>query len=191
MALLEKVTNHYYKIDFDRCTVRGLKVFVNYSIYKDTSEREKEKERQGKWTEFFQKLRENLQSQYDNLLESISNEGLTPEQVLSESEEGMIDLVKYPELRELQDSFLVLEPFEQEIGDRLFKYRDIEKEAIVIPDEIREKLEALGFEQEWIESPVLLDGGGEVYAGDYNGEPITYEFFYERLKTVMGETEDC
>ncbi len=191
MALLEMATNHYYKIDFDRCAVRGLKVFVNYSIYKDTSEREKEKERQGKWAEFFQKLREKLQSQYDNLLQSINTEGLTPEQVLSDSEEGMIDSAKYPELRELQDSFLVLEPFEQEIGDRLFKYRDIEKEAIVIPDEIREKLEALGFEQEWIESPVLLDGGGEVYAGDYNGEPITYEFFYERLKTVMGETEDC
>lgn len=28
-------------------------------------------------------------------------------------------------------------------------------------------------------------------AGDYNGEPITYELFYERLKFVMGETEDC
>lgn len=191
MALLEKVTNHYYKIDFDRCAVRGLKVFVNYSIYKDTSEREKEKERQGKWTEFFQKLRENLQSQYDNLLESISNEGLTPEQVLSEIEEGMIDLAKYPELRELQNKLLELEPFEQAIGDRLFKYKDIDKETLIIPDEVKAELETLGFEQQWIDLPVLLDGGGEVYAGDYNGEPITYEFFYERLKTVMGETEDC
>jgi hypothetical protein len=84
MALLEKVTNHYYKIDFDRCAVRGLKVFVTYSIYKDTAEREKEKERQSKWAEFFQKLRERLQSKYDTLLQSISDEGLTPEQVLSE-----------------------------------------------------------------------------------------------------------
>jgi hypothetical protein len=191
MALLEKVTNHYYKIDFDRCAVRGLKVFVNYSIYKDTSEREKEKERQGKWTEFFQKLRENLQSQYDNLLESISNEGLTPEQVLSEIEEGMIDSVKYPELREQQNKLLELEPFEQAIGDRLFKYKDIEKETLIIPDEVKAVLQALGFEQQWIDLPVLLDGGGEVLAGDYNGEPITYELFYERLKSVMGETEDC
>lgn len=191
MALLEKSTNNYYKIDFDRCAVRGLKVFVNYNIYKDISEREKEKERQGKWTEFFQKLREKLQSQYDTLLQSISNEGLETEQVLSESEEGMIDSAKYPNLRELQNKLLELQPFEQMIGDRLYKYKDIEKETLVIPDDVREEIETLGYQREWTDSPILLDGGGEVYAGDYNGEPITYEFFYERLKTVMGETENC
>lgn len=191
MALLEKSTNNYYKIDFDRSAVRGLKVFVNYNIYKDISERQKEKERQGKWTEFFQKLREKLQSQYDTLLQSISNEGLETEQVLSENEEGMIDSAKYPHLRELQNKLLELQPFEQMIGDRLFKYKDIEKETLVIPDDVREEIEALGFQREWTDSPILLDGGGEVYAGDYYGEPITYEFFYERLKTVMGETENC
>lgn len=191
MAVIEKATNHYYKIDFDRCAVRGLKVFVNYSIYKDTSQREKEKERQGKWAEFFQKLREKLQSQYNELVEEIQVKALTQEQVLSESEEGMIDSAKYPELRVLQNKLLELEPFEQEIEDRLFKYRDDEKNTLVIPDEVKDKLNSLGFEEVWIDSPVLLDGGGEVYAGDYNGEPITYEFFYERLKTVMGETEDC
>jgi hypothetical protein len=191
MALLEKSTNNYYKIDFDRSAVRGLKVFVNYNIYKDTSEREKEKERQGKWTEFFQKLREKIQSQYDTLMQSISNEGLETEQVLCESEEGMIDSAKYPNLRELQNKLLELQPFEQMIGDRLFKYKDIEKETLVIPDDVREEIEALGFQREWTDSPILLDGGGEVYTGDYYGEPITYEFFYERLKTVMGETENC
>jgi hypothetical protein len=86
---------------------------------------------------------------------------------------------------------LELEPFEQAIGDRLFKYKDIEKETLIIPDEVKAVLQALGFEQQWIDLPVLLDGGGEVLAGDYDGEPITYEFFYERLKSVMGETEDC
>ncbi len=191
MALLEKVTNHYYKIDFDRCAVRGLKVFVTYSIYKDTAEREKEKERQSKWTEFFQKLRGNLQSQYDALIKEIDAEGLTSEQVLSESEEGMIDSEKYPELRAMQNKLLILEPFEQEIEDRLYKYRDDEKESLIITDDVKKELKALGFDEEWVISPVLLDGGGEVLAGDYNGEPITYEFFYERLKTVMGETEDC
>lgn len=191
MAVLEKATNNYYKINFDRCAVRGLKVFVNFSVYNSTEEREKEKERQGKWTEFFQKLRGNLQSQYDALIKGIDAEGLTSEQVLSESEEGMIDSEKYPELRAMQNKLLILEPFEQEIEDRLYKYRDDEKESLIITDNVRKELESLGFEEEWIISPVLLDGGGEVYAGDYDGEPITYEFFYERLKSVMGETEDC
>ena len=191
MAVLEKATNNYYKINFDRCAVRGLKVFVNFSVYNSTEEREKEKERQGKWTEFFQRLRGNLQSQYDALIKAIDAEGLTSEQVLSESEEGMIDSEKYPELRAMQNKLLILEPFEQEIEDRLYKYRDDEKESLIITDNVRKELESLGFEEEWIASPVLLDGGGEVYTGDYHGEPITYEFFYERLKSVMGETEDC
>ena len=191
MALREKATNHYYKINFDLCAVRGLKVFVNFSVYKSTEQREKEKERQGKWTEFFQRLRENLQSQYDALIKAIDTKGLTPEQVLSESEEGMIDSAKHSELRIMQNKLLNLEPFEQEIGDRLFKYSDDEKKTLIIPAKIKNELEGLGFEEEWIASPVLLDGGGEVYTGDYRDEPITYEFFYERLKSVMGETEDC
>lgn len=191
MAVLEKATNNYYKINFDLCAVRGLKVFVNFSVYKSTEQREKEKERQGKWALFFQKLRENLQSQYDALIKAIEAKGLTPEQVLSENEEGMIDSAKHSELRIMQNKLLNLEPFEQEIGDRLFKYSDDEKKTLIIPAKIKNELEGLGFNEEWIASPVLLDGGGEVYTGDYDGEPITYEFFYERLKSVMGETEDC
>ena len=94
----------------NRCAVRGLKVFVNFSVYNSTEERDKEKERQGKWTEFFQRLRENLQSQYDALIKAIDTKGLTPEQVLSQTEEGMIDLTKYAELRDMQNKLLSLEP---------------------------------------------------------------------------------
>lgn len=191
MAILEKATNHYYKINYDRCAVRGLKVFVNFSVYISTEEREKEKQRESKWAEFFQKLRESLHSQYTGLLTAIEEAGLTPEQVLSESEEGKIDAENYPSLRALQDKMNALEPYEKGIGERLFQYRDNEIPALVIPIEVGEELQALGFAEEWIASPVLLDGGGEVCAGDYNGEPMTYDFFYERLKSVMGETEDC
>ena len=84
-----------------------------------------------------------------------------------------------------------LAPFEQAIGERLYRYGDNEKPALVISGEVGEELAALGFDDAWILEPVLLDGGAEVYAGDYNGEPIAHELFYERLKTVMGETEDC
>src|SRR5690554_3838166 len=143
MALREKATNHYYKINFDLCAVRGLKVFVNFSVYNSTEERDKEKERQGKWTEFFQRLRENLQSQYDALIKAIDTKGLTPEQVLSQTEEGMIDSAKHSELRIMQNKLLNLEPFEQEIGDRLFKYSDDEKKTLIIPAKIKNELEGL------------------------------------------------
>lgn len=190
MALKEIETNHYYRINFDSCKVAGYKVFVNFHAYKSAAERDKEKERTSKWAEFFHKLRENLHTQYTELL-AAGAAGLTPEAVLSDTEEGRIDMVKFPELRILQDKMNELEPFEKAIGERLFKYGNDEKPALVITEAVGGQLEALGFDGDWIVEPVLLDGGAEVYAGDYEGEPITHEFYYNRLKTVMGETEDC
>ena len=133
MAILEKATNNYYRINFDTCAVRGLKVFVSFSAYKSAEEREKEKQRVGKWAEFFQKIRESLHTQYTGLLAQVEAAGLKPEQVLSESEEGKIDAVKFPALRAAQDKANALEPFEKGIGERLYRYGDNEKPALVIP----------------------------------------------------------
>ena len=191
MALREIETNNYYRIDFDNCAVRGLKVFVRFGAYKGAAEREKERAREGKWAEFFQKLRENLSAQYNALLAAVEAAGLTPEQVLSQTEENKIDAEKYPALRTMQDELNALEPFEIGIGERLYRYGDHEKPMLTIPSEVGEQLAALGFDEDWIVSPILLDGGAEVNTGAYNGEPITHELFYERLKAVMGDTEDC
>ncbi len=62
MAVLEIETNHYYKINFDRCAIRGLKVFVNYSTYQSIEDRDKEKEREENFAAFFQNIRANAQS---------------------------------------------------------------------------------------------------------------------------------
>ena len=189
MALKETATNHYYMINFDSCKVAGHKVFVNFCAYKSTAERTKEQEREPRWAEFFQKIRENLHSQYTAITEGVETAGLNPQDIADEN--GLIDMIKHTELRILQDKMNELEPFECGIGERLFKYGDDEKPALVITELVGEQLEALGFDDSWILEPVLLDGGAEVYAGEYNGEPITHEFYYNRLKAVMGETEDC
>jgi len=191
MAVLEKETNQYYKINFDRCAVRGLTVFVNFSAYLTTAEREKEKEREGKWSQFFRKLRENLQAQQDGLFAAIEAAGFTPEQVLSATEENKIDAAKYPDIRELQERWNALEPYEHLIGDSLYKIGDKEMRCIEMNEDIAKQLAELGFEDEWILDPIRITAGAEVEVGDYKGEPISQEFYYERLKTVMGETEDC
>jgi len=191
MAILEKATNNYYKIEFDRCAVRGLKVFVSFSVYKSAEERDKEKQRESLWAEFFRKLRESLHTQYTGLLAAIEAQGLTPEQVLCATEDDKIDLELYPELRAAQDKFNALQPFETAIAERLFQYGDSIKPEIEIPESVLSELKALGFEEDWITDPVEFNGGAEVNTGDYNGEPITHELFYERLKSIMGETEDC
>ena len=45
MAIVEKSTNNYYKIDFDNCMIKGLSVIVAFSTYLSTEDRNKEKER--------------------------------------------------------------------------------------------------------------------------------------------------
>lgn len=190
MAVLEIETNHYYKINFDRCAIRGLKVFVNYSTYQSTEDRDKEKEREEKFATFFQNIRANAQSKYDELIAEVESQALVPEEII-EDDNGLIDKVNYLELRAMQDKLNELEHLEIEIGERLFKFSNTEIDDLVITEDMQQDLEALGFEMEWITDPIKFNGGGEVYAGEYDGEPITHELFYERLKTVMGDTEDC
>lgn len=191
MAVLEKATNHYYKINFDRCAVRGLKVYVNYNIYDSLQERDKEKDREAHWAVFFQKLRENIENRHRDIMLALEEKNLTPEEVLSENEEDKIDGVNFPELIAMQEDMNLLETLEKEIGERLFVFIDKEQQELVIPDHLMIVLISLGFQNEWISSPILLKGGGEVYCGKYNNEKITYELFYGRLKGVMGDTEDC
>lgn len=190
MAVLEIETNHYYKINFDRCAIKGLKVFVNYSTYQSIEDRDKEKEREEKFATFFQNARVHTQNKYSELVVAVEEQGLRPENIV-EDENGLIDKESFPDLRALQDKINELEHFMVEIGERLSEYTNTERDELIISENIQQELESLGFELEWITDPIKLNGGGEVFAGDYSGEPITYEFFYERLKTVMGETEDC
>ncbi|MGI6593541.1 MAG: hypothetical protein ACOX24_00410 [Christensenellales bacterium] len=190
MAVLEIETNHYYKINFDRCAVRGLKVFVNYSTYQSIEDRDKEKEREEKFATFFQNIREHNQSKYNELIAMIEAQELVPEQIV-EDDNGLIDRDNYPALRAKQDKLNKLEHLGIEIGERLFEYTNTERDELIISENTQQELESLGFDLVWITDPIKLNGGGEVYAGDYGGEPITHEFFYNRLKTVMGDTEDC
>jgi len=58
-------------------------------------------------------------------------------------------------------------------------------------EDIAKQLAELGFEDEWILDQIRITVGAEVEVGDYKGEPISQEFYYDCLKTVMGETDDC
>lgn len=190
MALLENSTNNYYKIDFDNCSVRGRQVYVKFRTYENETDRNKEKERAGKWAEFFQQIRETLKGLYDSLIADIESKGLKPEDILSPTEENKIDVERFPELRAKQDEMNALEPFEALIPNALYSYGG-EQMKVNIPEEIEEKLVALGYEKEWLTDPVKITAGAEICVGEYNNEPIDHELFYERLKTVMGAVTDC
>lgn len=190
MAILEIQTNNYYKINFDSCCVRGRKVFVNFSNYASENERQKEKDRGEKVAEFFVALRQSLQKQYEGLFQKISELQLQPDDVRSSTEDNKIDRERFPELRELQDKMNALEPYENIIVNGLYCYGE-DAVAPEIPIDILSELEKLGFDKSWISDPIKITNGAEIYVGEYGDEPITQEFYYSRLKSVMGETQDC
>ena len=187
MGLIEKETGNYYKINFDRCKIQGLQVFVNYSVYESEAHRLKEKEREVKWAEFFQKLREDLDARNGELLTQIEAAGLEPTEILN-ADEGLIDRAKYPRLRELQDDCTQLQDLERTIGERLFRIGEVPPLCLEFSDETSKRLKALGFDKSWLTEPVRIIAGGEVNTGEYKGEPINQELFYNRLKSVLGDS---
>lgn len=188
MAIIENGTNNYYKINFDKCSIKGRAVFVNFSVYNDNNEREKEKTREDKVAKFFLELRQYIDTKYKLLLGEIGER--KPEELLSDSD-GKIDIDNFPLLRAMQDEVNELLQIEQALGNSMYKY-DEQSSAIKIPQNKLLQLNELGFNKSWVTEPVYISSGAEVYCGEYNDEHIDMQFYYDRLKTVMGENIlDC
>lgn len=189
MAILENETNNYFKINFDKCAVKGRLVYVNFSVYKTEIDRQKEKDRESKISKFFLDLRQYLDGKYRALVTAIGD--LTLEEILSKTDIGKIDSAKYPKLSELQYEANELLPYERLIANAIYQYGE-ENSVIQIDKAHLPKLQALGFEEEWTASPVRISSGAEVFCGEYNDEHIDMPFYYNRLKTVMSNNIlDC
>lgn len=191
MAILEHETNNYYKIEFNDCMIKGRDVIVNFSVYKSPQDREKEKARQPFITEFVSRLQQEATSLYSEIFTGIGALGRSPTDILSETEDNKIDRERFPELRAIQDKMNGMEDIMRSFFERCYKYGDRETELMeyIIP---KQELEDYGFNEIWITDPVYLTNKAEIYCGEYEGEEITHEFYYNRLKTVMNENiEDC
>jgi hypothetical protein len=99
MAILEKSTDNYYKIDFDECMVKGTAVIVAFSTYKTTADREKEKARRPLLNEFLNRVQQRLTNLYGELVSGCEALGKTPQEITDS--EGVI-LDGYPELKAKQ-----------------------------------------------------------------------------------------
>lgn len=188
MAIIENETSNYYKINFDKCSIKGRSVFVNFSVYKGSYERDKEKEREGKVAKFFLELRQYIDTKYKLLLGEIGER--KPEDLLSEID-GKIDKDNFPRLRAMQDVVSDLLQLEQALGNSMYKY-EAQDNALEIPENILLQLNELGFNKSWVSEPIYISSGAEVYCGEYNDEHIDMQFYYDRLKTVMSENIlDC
>jgi len=192
MAILEKDTGHYYRVLFDECMIKGNSVIVAYEIYSAESEREKERQREQAWRDYANNTHNRLNSLYDEIMAGVEQLGLQPADVMSETEEGKIDQDKYPDLRALQDQMNTLENLHNDLSSRFYAIGATASDQEEVLSEVDAILTEKGFDAEWVNDPIQIAGKAQLYAGEYNGEPITHEFYYNRLKSYMNDSiEDC
>jgi hypothetical protein len=188
MAILELETQNYYKVEFDECMIKGLSAYVTYSTYKTTEDREKEKARRPLLTAFLNAVQQRLFTLDSEINEAVQTLGLTPADVTDG--DGYIH-ADYPELRAKQDEILALSSVQQDVFGRFYLYGDGEVEDYN-PTVSKDILEGYGFDETWLTDPVRLSMKAQIYCGEYGDEPITAEFYYNRLKERMSDQiEDC
>jgi hypothetical protein len=185
MAILEKATNNYYKILFDECRIDGTSVTVAFEAYKSAAERVKEKNREALGALFFSKAEEKIGKLYDDLIGSVQARGLEPLEILSTTEENKIDGMLFLELRQKQDKLHELEQAVDAVrrGFYIYSYQT----PYAIAESTAQTLSPYGFNKTWMTDPIVLTSKAEIYCGEYAGEPLTNEFYYNKLKLKMSK----
>jgi hypothetical protein len=190
MAILMNETNNYYKIEFDECKIMGLSVYVVFSVYQTAEDREKEKVRRPLLTDFLTKVQQRITALNDGLLAKVEEMGVQPQDITDEN--GMILAEQYPEMRARQDELIKLQSIPQSVYENSYRYGDAVPAPLEYTISKEELVEKYGYDEVWTTDPIILSQKAEIYCGEYKGEEISMEFYYERLKAVMvGETEDC
>lgn len=188
MAILEKSTNNYYKIDFDECMIKGTSVIVAFSTYQTTEDREKEKARRPQLSEFLSNVQQRQTNLYNELISGCEALGKTPQEIVDSN--GVI-LEAYTELKAKQAEMNNLECMPQAVFERFYQYGDNILPQIQYSVS-KELLEGYGYNESWITDPIRLTTKAQIYCGEYSGETIGYEFYYNKLKERMNDSiEDC
>jgi hypothetical protein len=190
MAILEKSTNNYYKIDFDNCMIKGLSVIVAYAVYLSDQDRLNEKERRPLITAFINAVNQEAGTKYEQLISKVNELGISAETDVDEN--GIIKEEVNAELRALQIEISDLSSMPNQIFEQCYRYGDAVPPEVNYFIDKQVLVEKYGLDETWITDPIKLTAVAQVYCDEYNGGAITQEFYYNRLKTRMSDNiQDC
>lgn len=187
MAILENETGNYFRAEFDESSVRGSRVYVTYSTYVTSEDRQKEKDRVDEISNFINAANVMATAKYTALMEGVQAQDCAPEELAEEDNANLIDGDRFPELRTLQDDMFKIQNLLTYVARNSEVYQGVELAPATLVELSQDTLDELGYKAEWVEDPVNLGIKAEVYCGEYSGEAIDHEFFYNRLKTVMSD----
>ncbi len=179
MAIKEQSTGQYIKVLFNECKVVGLSVYASYRTYKDTSEREKEKSRESDVGQFLINLRAKISERDTAITNECESYGINRYDRNENGESLPNDVFDRLLIEGEKVSRLML--FEREFIELFYGYSEEIKETTYTEEELN-YLETLGYNKEWVADSVKLLSKVEAYCGEYNGETICHEFYYNKLK---------
>lgn len=159
MAIVQNEVNNYYKIIFEETGVYNGFVYVTVKGYATENDRLKEKERANAF-ELFNNSVENLLTQMQNDLESDYNE----------YKADFVERIERTHYIIKHNSVLV---------------NDQQPTPFVMDKDVKKILLQLGLDDNFYLDPVRMIIVAKINCGVYNGEELTPEFYYSRLKSVI------
>ena len=171
---VENQEKKYYKINFNKCKVEGYNVFVDYSIYDNQQERQKEKDREQPMFLFLNKLQNEIAAKQARLPQ-INNAG---DPTIIEED---------PELQKALDEISKLRRVLNNISGYWYKINGESGQKIAQDEAIMAALYQCGYVDEWVNDPICYSGGGLLNCGLYNDEVINHSFYYDRLKKMLSD----
>jgi len=173
MALLNTVSSEYYKVLYDKSSVRAGKVFVVVRPYASQNEREKEKARE---TE--------IQNSYEILMKAMNDsegklKAFVGDKIQEKSEfEELVN--QNTEMKNVYNKYLSANLLLQKISSAFYKAEGDEMTSDINAAD----LENFGISNELVTDPIILGSEFEINCGEYAGENIDLTLFYNRLKNM-------
>lgn len=178
MALL--CNNNYYKLDFSNFRVVDGNLFIKCIIYKEQKCRDLEKQNAEAIIAFKQNVLAYLQKlelEFMSKVKEIDAGATLTDELIATMEASNSDLKQLhltaQTLRSDYDAVL----------------KNISGECCDISNV--SLLKELGMQESWLACPIVIQGEVEVNVGPASGEEITAQNFYNKLKKIILDTQDC
>lgn len=190
MAVQDVKEKIYYKVIPAESYVRDGKVHAAFLGYLDKANRDKEKAREERFQSFLAALEAFADKRAAEFDAWFAKSGLSVEEVF-DTERGVPKQNLYPEAFRLwTESDYAYQDFAA-IKHGASVCGAAPREMIPLKSGA-ETLKNLGYDPAWLSDPVVYSMSGAVCCGDYLGEPLTAEFYYNKFKeNYVGETADC
>ena len=189
MAIILKETNinseEYIKILDDRTIINKNGIYSYAIVYKNIREREKEKNRENLFNNFFSKISNLINTNEKTILDKFNLESFKffTDEHRSQLTNEEIDLLNFTDdLKYASNNF-----------DKMFYIRGKDDNSVSknffnnLNQKIKDTFYKNGFQEEWVNDPIHIMRDEVMLISEYDQSPFTLNNFYDKYKSFCKE----